>query len=94
MARSSLALLAAVALLATGCATPPDPAPAPVVVAPIPKTYTCAQSRKAANEFMALPADSQLAILISDYSLERKELRAVHGLPDPVKCPPASPATS
>lgn len=91
MAPSRAALLC---LVLGACATPP-PTPPPtastVVLAPVPKQYSCAQSAKAAAEFMALPADSQLAVMISDFYLERRELRAVLGLPDPPPCPkPAS----
>ena len=82
--------LSVLACLVTGCAAPP-PTPPPtastVVLAPVPKSYTCQQSAKAGAEFMALPADSQIAVMISDYYLERRELRAVLGLPDPAPCP-------
>jgi hypothetical protein len=72
-------------LLAAACA--PTPTPAPVVVAPVPKTHTCDQTRKAAAEFRALPGDSALAVLVDDYRIERKLLRAVHGLAEPTPCP-------
>ena len=68
-----------------GCA--PTPKPGPVVVAPVPKTYTCEQSRAAAAAYAALPAGSALKTYVDDYGLERRELRAVLGLPDPPKCP-------
>ena len=79
--------LLGLALLAS-CATV---APAAEVVAPMPRTYTCEQIHKAAAEHLALPPDSMLAVLVDDYRLERKQLRALHGLPDPAPCPKAPP---
>lgn len=58
---------------ACGSTTVPNAMPSG---APVPVQYSCAAQKKAANEFMALPPDSQLAILISDYEKERKELLA------------------
>jgi uncharacterized lipoprotein YbaY len=74
------------ALLLAACGDRPPPAPA--VVAPLPVQYSCAQSRQAAREFDALPAGAMLRVYLNDYGRERKELRGVHNLPDPPKCPP------
>lgn len=85
MAHSRIALLG---LLLASCA--PAPTPAPIVAAPYPAQYSCADLRQANAEFEALPAGSMLAVLISDYDKVRRELRAVHGLPDPACPKPAS----
>lgn len=73
-------------LMAVAACSPPPPVAAPVVVAPMPVTYTCAQSRQLANEFAAMPAGSMAKQAIQDYGRERDELRAVHGLPKPAPC--------
>lgn len=80
MASSRIAFLG---LLAASCA--PSPA-APPVVAPYPVQYTCEQLRILAAEYRALPAGSMLERAVSDYGVERRALRALHGLPDPA-CP-------
>lgn len=86
MARSNLALVM-VGILAACAPVVPPPTPAPVVVAPMPRSYTCEQSRAAAAEYRALPAGSALKTYVDDYGLERRQLRAVHGLPEPAACP-------
>jgi hypothetical protein len=89
MARSDLAGLALAVVLA-GCSGPVQLSTAPpaaVVVAPTPKTYTCAQTREAAGELAALPAGSMLRTLIDDYGDLRDKLRAALGLAPPPKCP-------
>ena len=90
MGRSRIMLLGLVlasgALLLAAC-QPPPPAPAAVVVAPLPQQYTCAQQRQLANEYAALPTGSMLQTAIADYGRERKQLRAVHNLPDDKACP-------
>lgn len=79
---------AAVALIALVAAcSPPPPAVAPIVVAPMPKAYTCDQQRALADEFAAMPAGSMAKQVIVDYGRERDQLRAVHGLPRPAACP-------
>lgn len=82
MARIEIVLLGA--LLLASCA--PRPEAAPIVAAPYPQQYDCKDLRQANAEFEALPAGSMLAVMISDYGKERKQLRAVHGLPDQT-CP-------
>lgn len=79
--------LLAVALL-SACATV---APVAAIVAPVPRAYTCEQLRRAAAEHLALPPDSMLAVFVDDYRIERRELRALHGLPEPTPCPKAAP---
>ena len=76
MARSSLAAMA-MALLATACATAPlPPTPGPIGSAPVPKVYTCEQSRRAAVEHAGLPSGSELAAWLDDYRIERKQQAA------------------
>lgn len=82
MARSRIALLGL--LMAAACAETLPPEPTSRVVAPLPKEYTCEQKRKLAVEFVALPDGSILQTAVVDYDGERKALRAVHKLPDPV----------
>lgn len=89
-AQKSNARMAFLGFLATSvaaCATPPLPQPAGRVVAPLPKEYSCDQQRRLAAEFEALPADSMARQAIQDYGGERRDLRAVHKLPDPPPCP-------
>lgn len=74
-------------LLALAACSPPPPTVAPIVVAPMPKVYTCEQQRQLADEFAALPAGSMAKQAIQDYGGERDQLRAVHGLPRPAACP-------
>lgn len=81
------AAAACVILALVAACSPPPPALAPLVVAPMPRQYTCEQSRQLANEFAALPAGAMLKTAIIDYGQERDELRAVHGLPRPAPCP-------
>lgn len=85
MANSRIALCGL--LLGLAACSPPPPVVAPLVVAPVPVTYTCPQQRQLANEFAALPAGAMLKTAIQDYGRERDELRAVHGLPKPAPCP-------
>ena len=84
MERSKIVLLA-LALGACATESPPLPAPvaAPVIVAPTPKSYTCTQEKRAADEFRNLPADSQIAVFIDDYRLLRKESWAAHKVTPP-----------
>lgn len=63
----------------------------PVASAPLPQGYTCDEQRRAGAEFRALPADSMLRRFVDDYGLLRKQLRALHKLPEPTPCPPATP---
>ena len=85
---TSIRAAAALTLIALVAAcSPPPPVVAPVVVAPMPRAYTCQQSRQLANEFAALPAGAMLRVAIIDYGQVRDELRAVHGLPKPAPCP-------
>lgn len=74
-------------ILALGACSPPPPVVAPVVVAPMPIEYTCADQRQLANEYASLPVGSMLKTAIVDYGRERDQLRAVHGLPKPAACP-------
>lgn len=74
------------ALILGGCLGT-SPAPAPVVVAPLPKLYTCEQQRQLAAEYRALPPGSMLRIAVNDYGEERDRLRAAHGLAEPPPCP-------
>lgn len=84
---TSVRAAAAVTLIALVAAcSPPPPVVAPSVVAPLPRQYTCEQSRQLANEFAAMPAGSMARQAIQDYGQERDELRAVHGLPKPAAC--------
>lgn len=83
-----LALCGLAILALTACA--PKPEAAPIVAAPYPTQYSCADLRQANAEFEALPAESMLAVLISDYGKVRRELRAVHGLSDQACPKPAS----
>lgn len=72
----------AVALALVSCAS----TPVPPVVAPVPITYTCAELRQAGEEYAALPPASALRRLVDDYGVERRQLRALHRIPDQV-CP-------
>lgn len=85
-ARSSPWWALAIGVSVVACMATP---PAPAVVAPQPVAYTCDQLKKLAAEHLALPPDSMLAQAMDDYRLERKELRALHGLPEPAPCPKA-----
>lgn len=67
--------------------SPPPPQPTPPSSAPVPRTYTCDQNRAAAKEFDTLPKGGALRSWIDDYRIERKALRAFHGLPEPAPCP-------
>jgi hypothetical protein len=81
--------LAASSLALGACSSaPPSPTPAPVVEAPYPVEYTCAQQRQAGREFDALPPRAMLRLLVDDYGQERKALRALHNQADPPPCPP------
>jgi hypothetical protein len=83
--RSSLLLHVSIVLLVVACA--PALTPAPVVVAPLPKVYSCAQQRQVAAELRALPADAILRQVVADYGEERDRLRAALKLPPPAACP-------
>lgn len=76
-ALSSLLLLAA---------CDPTPGRMPSSAAPIPRVYSCEQSRQAAKEFAALPKGSTLEQWMDDYRIERKALRAFHQIPEPDPC--------
>lgn len=89
VARSSLAAIAG-ALLLGACATLPPPTPAPMVVAPAPKQYTCEQMRAAGRELDAIPPGAVLRTFINDYGAERRQLRAARGEPEPAGCSPTS----
>jgi hypothetical protein len=83
VARSSLLFLV---LLAAAC-SPTPPQPTPPSAAPVPKEYTCEQNRAAAADFRKLPSGSMLRTFLDDFRIERKALRAFHGLPEPAPCP-------
>lgn len=84
----TIPIAAAITLIALIAAcSPPPPVQVAPVVAPLPKVYTCDESRRLANEFAGLPAGSMMRQAIQDYGQERDELRAVHGLPKPAACP-------
>lgn len=68
MARSSLIAL----LCLADCAAPA----ASVKVCPTMATYTQAQQTEAASELSALPGDSVLAQMITDYGALRAQVRA------------------
>lgn len=84
-----LAIAAAIGVTLQACA--PAPKPAPAVVAPMPKDYSCDQLRRLAADMRALPPGSMAQQALNDYGEERDKLRAVHGLPDPPKCPLVQP---
>lgn len=46
---------------------------------PEPKHYTADEEQQAARELLALPPDSIIAIMITDYGRERAELGACRG---------------
>lgn len=71
-------LAIALALLAA-CSTPP--AVPSASVCPEPKPYTSAEERRAAAELLALPSESIVAVMITDYGRERAELRACRSPP-------------
>jgi hypothetical protein len=50
---------------------------APAVVAPVPIKYTCAQEKRLAAEYRALPPDAMLKQAMDDYHGERQQLAAV-----------------
>ena len=65
-------------LLLAGCATQAGPpAAADVVVAPLPKVYTCAQEATVTASWIALPADVQA--WLADYHQERIALNVLQG---------------
>jgi uncharacterized lipoprotein YbaY len=74
-------------LLLAGCLHSDPPPPAPVVIAPAPKVYTCDQQRTASRELAALPATAMLRVLVNDYGVERRQLRAARGEAEPAGCP-------
>jgi uncharacterized lipoprotein YbaY len=76
---------AIVAILLTGCVTAP-PTPAPVVTAPAPVAYTCDQMRSAGRELDALPVGAMLRVLVNDYGVLRRALRAARGEDEPAGC--------
>jgi uncharacterized lipoprotein YbaY len=79
-------LLFALALAA--CHDLPPPTPSPVVIAPTPKVYTCDQQRQASRELAALPVAAMLRVLVNDYGVERRQLRAARGEAEPAGCSP------
>lgn len=64
-----------------GCAQMPTPSA--MIVAPTPKTYTCAQLKREAAEHRALPADSMIAVFLGDYGQLRAENWAALKVPPP-----------
>jgi hypothetical protein len=54
---------------------------APAVVAPAPIKYTCAQEKRLAAEYRALPSDAMLKQAMDDYHGERQQLAAVRKEP-------------
>ncbi|TXL78231.1 hypothetical protein FHP25_08525 [Vineibacter terrae] len=74
------------AAMLSACVTS-TPSPAPVVVAPGPKAYTCDQMRRMAAELATLPADAETRHFMADYGEERVGLRAGHRMSDPAPCP-------
>ena len=67
----ALALAAIAAASCASLAVPSMPS-----LCPEPKPYTAAEEARAAQDLLALPADSMLAEMIADYGRERAELRA------------------
>jgi hypothetical protein len=67
----------AVAVLAAACSSIAGSSSA--TLCPQPKTYTADDETRAARELQALPADSMLAAMITDYGRERAALRACRG---------------
>lgn len=71
-----------IVLLAAGCGE--RSIATPVMVAPIPKQYTCAEQQQALVELQSLPASSIIRRrFIPDYGQLRNELRALHRMPAP-----------
>jgi hypothetical protein len=68
-----VAVLAFLSLAACASTAPPSPY---VHVCPIVPTYSKEFDAKAADEFAALPADSNIAVMIEDYIAIRDEARA------------------
>lgn len=91
MARSKLLIIAAAVLL-TACETA-TVAPAPAVVAPRPVEYTCEQYAQAAAEFRSTKPGGMLRRIFDDYRMERKQLRAIHKIPEPPPCPASGPTS-
>jgi len=85
MATSRIAALA-IGMLVAACAVAPPPAPAPAAVAPKPVEYSCEQQLQLARELDALPAGAVTRQVVDDYRIERKQLRALHRLPEPRVC--------
>lgn len=54
--------------------------------APWPTVYTCDQQRRALAELQSLPATAQLWIMMDDYRVMRRQLRALHRHPEPAEC--------
>jgi len=79
-------LLSAALVGALAACSPPAPVTAPIVVAPIPASYTCDQLARASGEYDKLPAGAMLATMMDDYRVERRALRALHKLPEQ-RCP-------
>lgn len=78
-----VAIVLTVAAAVNGC-VPQAPAPS---AAPLPREYTCDQQRRALADLRTLPATSPVWIWMDDYRVERRQLRALHGLPEPKGCP-------
>lgn len=71
----------ATSIILAACA--PTPVPVSTIVAPTPKTYTCAQMKREADEHRALPADSMIAVFLGDYGQLRAENWAALKVPPP-----------
>jgi hypothetical protein len=74
------------ATLALAACSPPPPQPTPPSAAPVPREYTCAQNKQAAEDYRKLPPASPLRTFLDDFRIERKALRAFHQLPEPTPC--------
>jgi len=69
----------------------PELDPGPIVVAPMPIEYSCADQKRLAAAFRTLdgvkPEDAILIRVVIDYHVMRMKLRGTLGLPDPPGCP-------
>lgn len=81
--RRSARNIAALALAVTLAACTPEP---PTAVAPRPQSYSCDQQRRMLAELQGLPATAALWIAMDDYAVLRRQLRALHKLPEPRAC--------
>lgn len=71
-------------LLVAGCATATPPIAADVVVAPVPKVYTCSQEQDLATAWPTLPAS--VRTMMNDYHGERVTLGRLQGAPGAPTC--------